>query len=247
MVICSVCKQQSKEGKFCEVCGSPLVADSISSGKNSSGFGGYGVIKSDMKKNDVIWKVTKYPTDYEKKIKIKENECVFIDDGTGITKCEEELTTTRNSFKCSYVNSNFSLEKGYEFLIEVPIMKINKGEQLKVVVDYDLIISPTDIESFYKSLISIKDDNWTEDDVKQLIEEKISVIIKTSIQDNIDKDNGFDLRDNKKQIISCENEIKTKISEIISQYSLKLDKCELSNVTIDKYELNNILVSNLYA
>ncbi len=248
MVVCSVCKQLSKEGIFCDVCGSPLKADSISSKMANSGFGvGVGIIKSGMKSGDVIWKVNKLPSDYEKKIEVKKSECVFVNDGTGVFKYDESLTTTRSKFSCYFVLNDFSLDSDYEICIETPIMKINNDEKLKVNANYNITVNSIDIDTFFNSLIAIKDDNWTVEDIKKIVKENIHEIIKMIVLECIKKDNGFDLRNNRAQIQSCEQDIRSKLDDKLSNYSLKLSKYELSDVIIDKHELYEILANNLYS
>lgn len=89
--------------------------------------------------------------------------------------------------------------------------------------------------------------NWAIEDIKELIKENINGIIKTTTLECIKKDNGFDLRNSRAQIQSCEQEIRSKIDEELSKYSLKLSKYELQDINTDKYELNAILANNLYS
>ena len=268
MVVCSKCGQVVEEGKFCEKCGSPLVpkegvsqSDISNMANNQSSSGGFFdkisssmnkaasdlmAIKSDFSNGVLICKVNKIPNVQEKKIKIDDTEILFYNNGAGFIKHNQTFTTQDQDFLCFYVKNVTILHNSFIVDIKAPIKNLNDTDLVNAKSHFNIELKVDDIDLFFNSLISIKQDTWRMIDLNSMLSTQLNKIINESVINMIKQDGNIDLRDVKGQISKFTDEIKSVIDNEISKYGLKVNAFTLSNVETNVQEINKILIDNLY-
>lgn len=268
MVVCSNCGASVEEGKFCEKCGSPLVPkenanpnefnnqsaipqskggffDKISSSMNKAASD-LMAIKSDFSNGVLICKVSKIPNVQEKKIKVDDTEILFYNNGTGFIKYNQTFTTQDKDFLCFYVKNVTVLQNSFIVDIKAPIKNLNDTDLINAKVHFNMELKAEDIDLFFYSLMSIKQETWRMIDINSMLSTTLNKIVNENTINMVKNDGNIDLRDIKGQISKFTDEIKSLINNEISIYGLKVNSFTLFNVETNMQEINKILIDNLY-
>ena len=268
MVVCSKCGQVVEEGKFCEKCGSPLVpkegvspSEISSVANNQSSGGGFFdkigssmnkaasdlmAIKSDFSNGVLICKVSKLPNVQEKKIKIEDTEILFYNNGTGFTKYNLTFTTQDKDFLCFYVKNVTVIQNSFIVDIKAPIKNLNDVDLISEKVMFNLELKVEDIDKFFNSLMTIRQDTWRVIDLNSMLSMSLNKIVNENTISMLKADGNIDLRDIKGQLSKFNEDISNLINNEVSKYGLKVNTFILSNVETNIQEINKILIDNLY-
>ena len=268
MVVCSKCNQVVEEGKFCEKCGSPLIPkegvnpSDISSAANNQGSGGgffdkisssmnkaasdLMAIKSEFSNETLVFKVSKIPNVQEKKIKIDNTETLFYNNGTGFTKYNQTFTTQDKDFLCFYVKNVTIIQNTFMVDIKAPIKNLNDVDLISEKAMFNLELKVEDIDKFFNSLMSIRQDTWRVIDLNSMLSMSLNKIVSDNTICMLKADGNIDLRDTKGQLSKFTESISNLINNEIEKYGLKVNTFILSNVETNIEEINKVLINNLY-
>ena len=268
MVVCRKCGQVVEEWKFCERCGSPLIPkegvspSDVSSAYNNQAQGGgffnkisssmnkaasdLMAIKSDFSNGILICKINKIPNVQEKKIKIEDTEILFYNNCTGFTKYNQTFTTQDKDFLCFYVKNVTIIQNNFIVDIKAPIKNLNDTDLINAKVMFNLELIAEDIDKFFNSLMSIRQDTWRVIDLNSMLSMSLNRIVSDNTIHMLKDDGNIDLRDVKVQINKFNKDISDLINIEIEKYGLKVNTFTLANVEMSIEEINKILIDNLY-
>ena len=271
MVVCSKCGATVVEGKFCEKCGSPLVASNGAStsetrsqsygGQGSSAAGGFFdkisssmnkaasdlmAIKSDYSNGTLIYLVKKVPNVQEKKVKVEDTESVFYNRGNGFTKYNQTFMTQDREFLCFYVRNVTTIQYNYDIEFKSAIKNLNNTDLVLVKANYSIEFIVSDVDLFFNKLIAMRQDDWKMIDVNSMLSTSINKIISENTISMLKEDGNLDLRDIFAQINKFSDKITELLNELLAQYGLKVNTFRLYNAETNIYDVNKILIDNLY-
>ena len=269
MVVCSKCGATVVEGKFCEKCGSPLVASDGASGTYSQSYGGQGsstaggffdkisssmnkaasdlmAIKSDYSNGTLIYMVKKVPNVQEKKVKVEDTEVVFYNRGNGFTKYNQTFMTQDREFLCFYVRNVTPIQYSCDVEFKSTIKNLNDTDLISVKASYSIEFIVSDVDLFFNSLISMRQDDWKMIDVNSMLSTSINKIISENITGMLKEDGNLDLRDIFRQINKFSDKTIELLNELVVKYGLKVNTFRLFNAETNVYDVNKILIDNLY-
>ena len=265
MVVCSNCGKTVSEGKISEKCGKPLVPkegavpsevnennnngtsffNKISSSMNKAASD-LMAVKSDFSNGTLIYKTSKVPNVQEKKIKIDEGEIAFYNNGTGFVKHNETFVTNDNDFLCFYLKNHTVIQNVINLNVKEPIKNLNDEDLINLNLVFNMELVAFDIDLFFNSLISMKQDSWKMIEVTSMMSTSINKIVNDDVVNMVKNDGNIDLRDPKTQVNKYEDSIKNDINKEVEKYGLLVEKFKLSNLDTNTEEINTILIKNLY-
>lgn len=257
--VCPNCGAPSGGGKFCEKCGAPLVAGAVSAGRNNGGgfFGSIQnsigktasnmfAIKSNYANNTVIYMVNKIPNVKEKNIKIEDFEMVFFNQGNGFAKYNQSFQVESDNFVCFYVKNVTYLNNNFMVETKSKIKCLDTDDQLNVKIGFIMTLEVEDVDLFFNTFTSIRQDSWREVDVNSHLSSNLKGIINKNTIEMLEKDGNLDLRDPKAQFSAFTHQIRDLILDEVKKYGLKVNTFSVNSVNIDMQEVNRILIENLY-
>ena len=259
-LVCPNCGATNNNGKFCEQCGTPLVSgvnrpdnykhstglfDKISSSVNKS-VTDFMAVKSDFSNGTIIYLSKKVPSIQEKKIKLESDEIVFYNNGTGFVKHNQTFTTQDNNFICYFLKNTTVVQNNLILEIKTPIKNLNDVDLINVKINYNLKLIDKDIDEFFNSMMTIRQDTWRIFDINTMLSTSLNKIVSETIVKMLKEDGDIDLRNPKDQINNFLDVISDLINNEVSKYGLKVDMFELSDVETSMEEINEILIKNLY-
>lgn len=269
MVVCSNCGKTVQEGKFCEKCGQPLVPkENVSpevNAENNSGIqgsvGGFFdkigssinktatdlmAVKSNFTDGVLIFMSNKIPNVQEKKIKVDDAECVYYNKGNGFVKYNQTFMTTDNDFLCFYVRNVTTIQNSFAVEFKTAIKNLNDTDVINIKATYNLELISSDIDMFFNTLISMKQDTWKVIDINTMLSTQLNRIISENTINMLKEDGNLDLRDVKAQISKFTDNITNLINNEVAKYGLKVNMFKLFNAETNMAEINKILIDNLY-
>ena len=256
--VCPKCGASNNGGKFCEKCGTPLEQGlPLPNQSKSSIFNKIGssmnkaasdlmAVKSDFSNGTLIYKTSKVPNVQEKKIKIDEGEIAFYNNGTGFVKHNETFVTNDNDFLCFYLKNHTIIQNVINLNVKEPIKNLNDEDLINLNLVFNMELVAFDIDLFFNSLISMKQDSWKMIEVTSMMSTSINKIVNDDVVNMLKNDGNIDLRDPEAQINKFEDSIKNDINKEVEKYGLLVEKFKLSNLDTNTEEINKILIKNLY-
>lgn len=130
--------------------------------------------------------------------------------------------------------------------IKAPIKNLNDIDLISEKAHFNMELKAEDIDLFFNSLMSIKQDTWKMIDVNSMLSTQLNKIVNESVVTKIKQDGNIDLRDVKGQINKFTEDIKNLIDNEVAKYGLKVNVFNLFTVDTNMQEIYKILIDNLY-
>ena len=130
--------------------------------------------------------------------------------------------------------------------IKAPVKNLNDIDLISEKAHFNMELKAEDIDLFFNSLMSIKQDTWKMIDVNSMLSTQLNKIVNENVVTKIKQDGNIDLRDVKGQINKFTEDIKNLIDNEVAKYGLKVNVFNLFTVDTNMQEIYKILIDNLY-